>query len=144
MPPDQCLPPLEPDDPLGRGVFSDKQARKWRSGKGDRRSFHGAATEQSLSVDRLGHASDEAMTRISDAVAEGRGSGRSFYGWAVVSVWLAEQDGRSVRPSPLRNNPYHADIDLNLPLGAERKDVRIRHAFNLAAGAAWNERAARE
>lgn len=139
------LPPLTPHDPLGRGVFSSAEAKRWRRGAdgGDTRTF-GKPGESSLSVDRLGHASDEVMTAIGDKIAAGREGRRTFYGWAVLSVDSAERMGRTVRVTPLADNPYHADIDLHLSEGAEQRDDRIEHVKDLADRAQWKERVPRE
>jgi hypothetical protein len=103
----------------------------------------GDDAEVSLSVDRLGHASDEAMTAIGDRIAAGREGKRTFYGWAVLSVDSAERMGRTVRATPLDDNPYHADIDLHLAKGAEQRDDRTEHAKDLAERAHWKERSRR-
>jgi hypothetical protein len=129
---------------LGRGVFSGGQAKRWRRGSegGDRNTFIGGEKDPSLSVDRLGYASDEHMTAIGDRIANKRRRevSRTFYGWAVVTVEHASNKGRSVRASPQDDNPYHADVDLHLPEGAERREAQIEHAVDLAAGAVWKER----
>ena len=80
------------------------------------------------------------MTCISDAIAARRGSGRLFYGWATLTVAHASANGRSVRASPLANNPYHADIELNIRPNLERRDAQKQHADDLAARAHWRER----
>lgn len=63
-------------------------------------AFWAPKHELNLSVDRLDRASDEAMTSIADAIAKGRGAGRSFYSWAVVALEHAERMGRTVSASP--------------------------------------------
>jgi hypothetical protein len=135
------LPPLTPHDPLGRGVFSSAEAKRWRRGAdgGVTRTFDEPG-QPSLSVDRLGHASDDVMTAIGVRIAAGREGNRNFYGWAVVSVDSAERMGRTVRVTPLDDNPYHADIDLNLSEGADQRDDRIEHVKDLADRAQWKER----
>ena len=80
------------------------------------------------------------MTGIADAIAAGRGSARMFYGWAVLKVVDASANGRTVRASPLANNPYHTDIDLNIRADLERRDAQKQHADDLAARAHWKER----
>lgn len=73
LPPDLPLPRLSAGDPLGRGVFSSRQAKRWRTGRRDRDSFLESEDKHSLSVDRLGLATDALMKDIADAVAAGRG-----------------------------------------------------------------------
>lgn len=144
LPTDRHLPILDPGDLLGRGVFSNREAERWRKGKGVRDTFLGAKHEISLSVDRLGLAPDNVMTRSADAIAARRGPGRAFYGWAVVTVRHASQAGRSVRASLMATNPCHADIDLNIRADLERRDAQKQHADDLAAGAEWKDRSAPE
>jgi hypothetical protein len=123
-------------------VFSSRQAKRWRTGRRDRDSFLESEDKHSLSVDRLGLATDASMKDIADAVAAGRGPGRAFYGWAVLTV-RASANGRSVRASPdLPANPYHADIDLNIRAEVDRRDAQKQHADDLAARAHWKERPA--
>lgn len=143
LPPDLPLPPLSADDPLGRGVFSSRHAKRWRTGRRERDSFLESEDKHSLSVDRLGLVTDALMTHIANAVAAGRGPGRAFYGWAVLTVRDASGNGRSVRASPdLPANPYHADIDLNIRAEVDRRDAQKQHADDLAARAQWKERPA--
>ena len=80
------------------------------------------------------------MTAIGDRIAARREGKRTFYGWAVLSVDNAERMGRTVRVTPLDDNPYYADIDLHLSEGAEQRDDRIEHAQDLADRARWKER----
>jgi hypothetical protein len=133
---------LGADDPLGRGVFPSREAKRWQTGRRERDSFLGKENEPSLSVDRLGLAPDAVMTRIAEAIAAGRGPGRAFYGWAVLTVRNASANGRSVRASPLPANPCHADIDLNVGADVDRRDAQKQHADDLAARAQWKERPA--
>ena len=57
------------------------------------------------------------MTAIGDKIAAGREGRRTFYGWAVLSVDSAERMGRTVRVTPLADNPYHADMTCTFPKG---------------------------
>ena len=133
------LPPVIPSDLLGRGVFSRKRARKALS-TGDiaYNEFLERIDRDNLSVDRLGLAPDTEMVEIADRNAAGRR--QSFFGWAVVTVQQASEMERRVEPAPLLDNPYHAQIFLNLPTGAERRDVARQHALNLAKHAVYRPR----
>ncbi len=132
------LPPLGPVDPLGRGVLSRRRSERAMRGKIDHDTFLEAYGVDSLSVDRLDHASDEVMAEIGDQTADQRG--KQFYGWAVVTVEKAGQKGRAVRETPRLDNPYHADIFLNLPDNSERRDLEKQHANALAACAVYRQR----
>lgn len=134
------LPPLQSSDRLGRGVYSRNRAKRWAKGKKDHQTFLESANEDNISVDRLGHIADEKMAEIQQIVARLR-SASGFYGWAVVSVDKATRSGRTVRPEPIYRleftNEYHAVIELNLPVGQERRDQQKQHATELMAAAAW-------
>ena len=130
------LGPLSPKDPLGRYVLSRRRALKAQQTGNIRYDlFEPRIDEDRLSVDRLDLASDAEMAEIADQNAALRG--KPFFGWAVVSVRQASRMGRQVEPTPLLDNPYHADIHLNLPSGPERRDVRRQHAYNLARQAVY-------
>jgi len=126
------LPPLRPEDPLGREVFSGSSARRINGGKADHNVFMPSPTQDAISVDRLGHASYEAMTAIGDRNTALRM--RIFYGWAVVTVDRAQESGRAVRAEPVLGNCFHAEIDFNTSLGDDRRDAQKQHAVALARG----------
>lgn len=140
LPPPVQLRPIFPNDPLGREVFSERRARKARErGVITHDIFLERGDIDYLSVDRLDLAPDIEMAEIGDRNAGARG--KRFFGWAEVSVEHASEMGRRVEPTPLLDNPYHADIFLNLPSGPERQDVARQHALNLAKHAAYRPRA---
>ena len=64
---------------------------------------------------------------------------KEFRGWAILNVNDASANGRTVVPSPLEENPYHADICLNLPDDDERRERQKEHSVDLAARASWEE-----
>ena len=130
------LPAITPSDFLGRGIFQSNQARSIIPTT----VFREKINVDRLSVDRLDLASNAEMAEIADRVAAGRGPSRNFYGWAVVSVAVAERDGRTVEATPLLDDPYHADIVLNLPVDADRTDAAIQHAQSLARHAHFRSR----
>lgn len=134
------LPPLADSDNLGRGVYSSREAKRARKDLIMHTIFLEQESAESLSVDRLDIVSDEEMVKIGDQNAQLRGADRRFYGWATVTVILASQDGRTVRATPRFENRYHADIDLNVPEGAERRERQEAHANALAANAEWRSR----
>ena len=89
----------------------------------------------SLSVDRLGHVRDDEVARIAE---EELPEGQKLCGWAVVTVLVAQRNGRSVAASPTARNPYHADICLPEELEDDRDDL-AEHANELAGNAEWRE-----
>lgn len=93
-----------------------------------------------ISVDRMDHAERSEMARLATVRGRGRGNGgKDLQGWAVLSVRDAATNGRTVTPSPLPDNPFHADIYLNLPDDGERRDMQKQHSVDLAARASWEE-----
>ena len=64
---------------------------------------------------------------------------KEFRGWAILTVNDASANGRTVVPSPLEENRYHADICLNLPYDDERRERQKEHSVDLAARASWEE-----
>ena len=93
-----------------------------------------------ISVDRMDHASRDEMAALARSRGQARDNGSApFYGWAILTVAHADANGRTVQPSPLESNPYHADICLNLPDDTDRRDKQKEHALDLAAHATWEE-----
>lgn len=129
---------LNSNDPLGRGVFSARRARRARNGNIDHNTFLEAVGVGEISVDRLDIATDSQMAMLGDAV--GRARGRDFQGWAVVTVGEARSHGRRVLESPRLENPYHADIVLPLGGGEDQRDEQKQHVTALAAVASWRSR----
>ena len=64
---------------------------------------------------------------------------KEFRGWAILTVNDASANGRSVVPSPLEENRYHADICLNLPDDDNRREEQKEHSVDLAVRAWWEE-----
>ncbi len=133
------VPPLSPNEPLGRYVLSESRARKaLRRGEIEYDIFLERIDKDRISVDRLDLASDTEMAEIADEVADARA--KRFFGWAVVSVSYASEMGRWVEATPLLNNRFHADVCLKLPRDADRRDAAREHAINLAKGAKYRPR----
>lgn len=146
-------PRLAKQDLLGRDVLSRSDRKKIQRGLPLPELFMDSTSSFDLSVNRLTPepgqappidrpdlASDEVIAQISDRRA--KRLGRNFYGWAVLSVEYAEQEGRIVQATPQAGNPWHADI--RLPVEAkENIRIRRRHANRLAANIQWRPRPAR-
>ena len=145
---------INDDDKLGRFSLSSKQARRAISGNIDPQIFFDTKDKQIISVDRLFLSHLKKLTEIQDKNAEERSKSeiqkwekgelkqkgqpkqRSFYGWASLTALEAQQDDRQVKPSPIPENPYHADITLP----EDTHDAYILHAKALAAKSEWVER----
>ena len=128
---------IKNEDILGRAVFSNKQAKKASRGIVEDNIFlerQGA----SLSVDRVGFCSTQELTSIQNKNAELRSQKeskkRSFYGWVNVEAKIARGNHRRVQATPMRSNPYHAEIIL--PKDIDR-DEQITHARELASNTTW-------
>ena len=130
------LDPIAPDEDLGRGVFSSKQARRARRSGVRASVFLERPGQLRISVDRLSVAPAETADEVAESVAAMRGA--SFYGWAVVTADAASADGRQVLATPLPNNPYHADIVLP-ELAAHNLQTQREHAQKLADASRWRE-----
>lgn len=132
---------INDDDLLGRAIFSSRQKKQALSGHIRHDIFLEKQENHSLSVDRFGFCSEAELTDIQDKNAELRSKTeskqRSFYGWARIAAIIARFNGRTVRSTPLENNPYHADI--NLPEGIDKDDQK-EHAKELASNAEWAPR----
>ena len=131
---------VEASDPLGRRVLSRDKARRAARGVTPHHVFY-EPSDPDISTDRLDITSDAEMTAIADSATP---STQTFYGWAVVSVGVANGSGRRVErtpeePEPPRlGNPYHASIYLpEEALGTETRDARKQHAHELARNSEW-------
>ena len=126
---------VEPSEELGRCVLSSHNAR--RSSRGS--VPHNVFLERpgsDISVERLSVAPDAEALDHARNVATQRGTGKKFYGWAVVTAELAALSERQVLATPQKDNPYHADIVLPDSARDER-DEQIRHAQELADASRW-------
>ena len=131
---------IEDTDLLGRAIFSSKEAKKANSGK-IRSNVFTEKLNKNISVDRFGFCPDKELTNIQDKNAESRSTEkdrRSFYGWASLKAFDARKQNRKIKPTPLNNNPYHADIIL--PEDVRMRDDQILHAIKLAEKSSWKPR----
>lgn len=135
-------------DRLGRGEWSRRSARRSFRKRMERRGnrvpvsrFMPPEGSNEISVDRLGLASDITMAEI--GARNARNLGKEFWGWYVLTAKEVEEEGCTIRPSPLLDNAYHADIMLPVPSDAEdRQDALREHAMGLAYHATfqpWGE-----
>ncbi len=128
---------IKDNDLLGRAVFSRRRA-KWAAR--DSYIAHDIFLEKKdrpLSVDRFGRCLEKKLIDIQDKNAELRS--KKFYGWAKLTALEACRSGRTVQASPVKANPFHADIIL--PEGIE-KEERVTHAKELASNSEWAPRRA--
>lgn len=95
-----------------------------------------------LSVNRMDFAPEGELAAIACRNAEH--SGQAFWGWYTLTVADVEEVGCAARPSPLLDNPYHADIVLPVAVDAEdRRDALREYAMGLAYRATfrpWGDR----
>ena len=125
---------VRPQEELGRGVFSSKNAKRAKRSRAPAHVFLEKLGEPKISVDRLSVAPLEEVVKIAERVAGVRGA--SFYGWAIVAAKRIRENCREVVATPLLDNPYHADI--LLPDGAaEDREEQQRHAQELADASRW-------
>ena len=128
---------IEPEENLGRDVFSSGQAKRAGRGRVPFNVFLEREGEPRLSVDRLDRASPGEAVRIAQRVAAARR--RRFYGWAVIAAERAASNARQVIATPQLDNPFHADIVLP-DRAVEDREEQKRHAQELADEANWRDR----
>ena len=131
------IPDLQESETIGRRVFSHRNAKRARNGRIVPEVFLESLGADSISVDRMDHASPINLAALSKNTARHRTPPRDFHGWATLEVIEAASSGRSVRATPKDDNVYHADIFLNLPNDDQRRDRQKQHATALAALAEW-------
>ena len=126
-------PEIGSDERLGRRISSRGERNRVRRGDAPVSLFM-RKNMPLLSVDRL---RDDWLADATDvAVGYDNERGRTFYGWAAVSLDDAARNDREVEPSPQEGNQYHADIVLP-PRVIFDKNEYERHAIELAAQARW-------
>ncbi len=125
--------PLDPEDRLGRQIFSSKIARRLALGYylqviGLPTSIWGPELALSFSVDWFAGPLQE-MTAVGDANARARIGNRNFYGWLVFFVHIAELHGRRVvlSPTTVPDNKFHCD--LCLPITPSENYLVIKREF---------------
>ena len=133
----ELLPALRKTENIGRSVFSRRAARRARNGTIIHKVFLESLEADSISVDRMDHATRGDLAALSRQTGQNRTPPQDFYGWAVLTVDAAASNRRTVRATPNEFNIYHADIFLNLRDDKERRDGQIQHANELATLAKW-------
>lgn len=129
---------VEPDEALGRCVFSSRDARRGRRrGRVRFNVFLEKPHVQDLSVDRLDRAPVEEAVRLGVLAAEKRQ--RAFYGWGVVTAEAAAANDRRVAATPRPDNRIHADIILPDPAVSDREEQKVQ-AQQLADLSLWRAR----
>ena len=133
----ELLPALRKTENIGRSVFSRRAARRARNGTIIHEVFLESLEADSISVDRMDHATRRALAALSIQTGRNRTPPQDFHGWTVLTVDAAASNGRTVKATPDEFNRYHADIFLNLRDDKERRDGQIQHANELATLAKW-------
>ena len=128
---------LDPNEDLGRAVFSRRRSDRARKvGHIHMDVFLEREQAGSISVDRMDHATYDELAEWSHKRGRGRKPPKQFYGWAVLKVQDATENGRTVEATPTQQNRCHADIHLNVK-GEERKRQQKDHAVELADKSRW-------
>lgn len=123
---------------LGRGVFSNRNARRAERSQVPYYVFLERQGEINISVDRLSIAPEDESLEIAEQTGAARN--KSFFGWATVTEDCVVRNGRQVVASPIPNtNPYHADIVLP-EAAVEDREEQKRHAQELADASSWRRR----
>ena len=126
---------IAPNEIIGRGISSRNEARRARRNRTSKNVFDPGEGKSDISVDRISAAPISEITKIAKKRDTDRG--RTFYGWAAVSVESASANNRRVVASPIPNlNPYHADIKLPASAAADEYQ-RAHHLQQLADASSW-------
>ena len=136
------VPPAELDanEDLGRAVFSRRVSARARQPGGRIKMdvFLEREQAESISVDRMKHATADELAEWSRERGRSREPPQQFQGWAVVKVRDAAANGRTVEATPKPQNQCHADIFLNVT-EEERRRRQKDHAVELAHKSRWEE-----
>ena len=126
---------IDQQELIGRRISSRNEARRARRNRIAKNVFDPGEGISVISVDRISVAPINEITEIANKHDTGRG--RTFYGWAAVSVEAASANKRRVVASPIPNvNPYHADIKLPASAAADEYQ-RAQHLLELADASSW-------
>ena len=125
------LPTLTGTENLGRRIRGRRKAKL----PINERVFKQRTPNTPISVDRVDHAAREELAEL--GIAQADRLSETFRGWAILKVSDAEQHSRTVQTSPELDNPYHAEIHLNIPDGPEQKDDWTHSIAELASAATW-------
>ena len=123
---------------LGREESSERNARKaFRRQREDGEDwapvskFKPPGNSNEISVNRMDMAPPGDIAEIGQRNASRLK--KSFWGWYILSASDVKSTGCSVLPSPLLDNPYHADVVVPVPPDAEdRRDAMTEFARDLA------------
>ena len=106
---------LAADEKIGRRILESNKAKS----PINPRLFKEKDHKTPISVDRMSCAERQVLSELGREQANVKGKS-AFYGWATLSVASAQENRRTVIPSPspkthdMPANPYHADIHLNI------------------------------
>ena len=129
---------IDANEVLGREERSQSAARRAHRklvagmrGQARVNKFTPPKNRNDLSVSRMDAAPEDALAAI--AIRNAEHSGRAFWGWYTLTARDVEAAGCTAQPSPLLDNPHHADIVLPVALDAEdRRDALREYAMDLA------------
>lgn len=125
------LPPLVNSEHVGRRIRDRKKAKSPIVPK----VFRERSADYSISVDRMDHAPREEVAELGEAQASNLG--RTFRGWAILTIEDVRSSGREIEATPQLDNRYHADIELNIPDGEEKNDEWEHHLGELSSRSSW-------
>ena len=126
---------------------SEKLGREERSKTSAKRSFHQLRTKgkvnvraskfepstntNEISVNRMDIAPTTILAQI--GARNANSVGKKFWGWYTLTAEDIKEVGCNVKPTPLKENPYHADIVIPVILETDdRKNAIREYARDLA------------
>lgn len=145
---EQEIAPLGNDEKLGRDERSQTSARRsFRRLKAEGRArvpvakFEPPKNSNEISVNRMNLAPTDTLAELGERNANL--SGKNFWGWYTLMTGDVEDVGCKAIPTPLDDNPFHADIVLPVASDADdRRDALREYAIDLAYHATfvpWGE-----
>ncbi|MCY4139446.1 MAG: hypothetical protein OXF56_14445 [Rhodobacteraceae bacterium] len=131
--------PIADGERLGRHEWSETSAKKaYRQLKLGKKAnirankFEPRTGHNDVSVDRMDLAADEdELAKLAEENTTREG--KLFRGWYTLTAHDVAEAGCRARPTPLSENPYHADIVFPVALNADNRQNEIRkRAIELA------------
>ena len=135
---EQEIEPLGNSEKLGRDERSRTSARRsFRRLKAEGKArvpaskFEPPNNTSEISVNRMDLAPTVTLAEL--GVRNASLSSKKFWGWYTLTAGDIEEAGCRIIPTPLDDNPYHADIVVPVALDTEdRKDALREYAIGLA------------
>ena len=132
------VPGICQSENIARAITTSTEARHARNGNVPASVFTYYGHSE-ISVDRIDRMEEREAVRHGDGIAARRGANRTFYGWAVMTVETAREEGCDAEEAPEPDNDWHAHIVMPQPAAFD-DNLHDEHAGKLARRAIWREK----